>query len=224
MSIGFDLTSQIRIGNPFEVSKFRSLTQCPCLLVKLALLLAMRDQQAMSFSCRQIQQAQRGLFLRFLVSLVADPDSLRAHASNNARIPWFHKRIKFKPHECSIISTTWLFSRYCEWKQALGQFDDGSVEEACARQYANPSGEQKSFTLFVRQNVLKKVGDSQRLKGQDTAEGMSEYFIVIPGGIETLDEALQEVPIPGERPAFALCLCVKAFPGTKSSWMYFDLV
>ena len=150
------------------------------------------------YSCRQIQQAQRGLFLRFLLSLVKDPDSLRSHASNNARIPWFHKRIKFKPQECSIISTTWMFSQYCDWKHDLGQFADGSVEEACARQYANPSGEQKSFTLFLRQNVLKRVGDSQRLKGQDTAEGMSEYFIVIPGGIETLDEALKEVPMCGE--------------------------
>lgn len=161
----------------------------------------MRDrQQAMprDFSCRQIQQAQRGLFLRFLFSLVEDPDSLRTHASNNARIPWFHKRIKFKPQECSIISTTWLFTQYCDWKHDGGQFADGSVEEACERQYANPSGEQKSFTLFLRQNVLKKVGDSQRLKGQDTAEGMSEYFIVIPGGIETLDEALKDLPIPGE--------------------------
>ena len=152
----------------------------------------------MTYSCRQIQQAQRSLFLRFLFSLVADPDTLRAHVSNNARIPWFHKRIKFKPSECSIISTTWLFNRYCDWKQQFGQYDVGSVEEACARQYANPSGEQKSFTLFIRQNVLKKVGDSQRLKGQDTPEGMSEYFIVIPGGIETLAEALQEVPAPGE--------------------------
>ncbi len=160
----------------------------------------MRDRQAMpkDYSCRQIQQAQRGLFLRFLLSLVKDPDSLRSHASNNARIPWFHKRIKFKPQECSIISTTWMFSQYCDWKHDLGQFADGSVEEACARQYANPSGEQKSFTLFLRQNVLKRVGDSQRLKGQDTAEGMSEYFIVIPGGIETLDEALKEVPMSGE--------------------------
>lgn len=188
------------MGNPFEVSKQRSLTlQVPFVGSQTGLLLAMRDrQQAMPYSCRQIQQAQRGLFLRFLYSLVADPDSLRTHASHNARIPWFHKRIKFKPHECSIISTTWLFTRYCEWKQDLGQYEVGSVEEACARQYANPSGEQKSFTLFIRQNVLKKLGESQRLKGQDTAEGMSEYFIVIPGGIETLDEALQEVPLPGE--------------------------
>ncbi|KAL0023172.1 hypothetical protein WJX77_009547 [Trebouxia sp. C0004] len=134
----------------------------------------MRDRQAMpkDYSCRQIQQAQRGLFLRFLLSLVKDPDTLRSHASNNARIPWFHKRIKCKPQECSIISTTWMFSQYCEWKHDLGQFADG-------------------------QNVLKTVGDSQRLKGQDTAEGMSEYFIVIPGGIETLDEALKQVPISG---------------------------
>ena len=200
-----DLTKtgcQIRIAKkPFRSSK-RSLTlqNALALVVKLALLLAMRDRQAMpkDYSCRQIQQAQRGLFLRFLISLVKDPDSLRSHASNNARIPWFHKRIKFKPQECSIISTTWMFSQYCDWKHDLGQFADGSVEEACARQYANPSGEQKSFTLFLRQNVLKRVGDSQRLKGQDTAEGMSEYFIVIPGGIETLDEALKEVPMSGE--------------------------
>ena len=158
-------------------------------------------QQAMAFSCRQVQQTQRNLFMRFLLSLVADPVILRTHANNNARIPWFHKRIKFKPNECSIISTTWLFSRYCEWRDSLGQFPVGSVEEACSSQYANPSGEQKSFTLFVRQNVLKKVGDSQRLKGQDTAEGNSEYFIVIPGGIETLDEALRTAPKPGKQPA-----------------------
>ena len=155
----------------------------------------------MAFSCRQVQQTQRNLFMRFLLSLVADPVMLRTHANNNARIPWFHKRIKFKPSECSIISTTWLFSRYCDWKDSLGQFPVGSVEEACSSQYANPSGEQKSFTLFVRQNVLKKVGDSQRLKGQDTAEGNSEYFIVIPGGIETLDEALRTAPMPGKQPA-----------------------
>lgn len=155
-------------------------------------------QQAMTFSCRQVQQTQRSLFLRFLLSLVADPSALRAHANNNARIPWFHKRIKFKPNECSIISTTWLFTRYCEWRGSLGHFPVGSVEEACSSQYANPSGEQKSFTLFVRQNVLKNVVDSQRLKGQDTAEGNSEYFIVIPGGIANLDEALRELPKPGE--------------------------
>ena len=161
----------------------------------------MDGQQAMAFSCRQVQQTQRSLFMRFLLSLVADPASLRIHANNNARIPWFHKRIKFKPHECSIISTTWLFSQYCDWRDSLGHFPVGSVEEACSSQYANPSGEQKSFTLFVRQNVLKKVGDSQRLKGQDTAEGNSEYFIVIPGGIETLDEALRAAPMPGKQPA-----------------------
>ena len=155
-------------------------------------------QQAMTFSCRQVQQTQRSLFLRFLLSLVADPSALRAHANNNAGIPWFHKRIKFKPNECSIISTTWLFTRYCEWRGSLGHFPVGSVEEACSSQYANPSGEQKSFTLFVRQNVLKNVVDSQRLKGQDTAEGNSEYFIVIPGGIANLDEALRELPKPGE--------------------------
>lgn len=151
----------------------------------------------MVFSCRQVQQTQRSLFMRFLLSLVADPVSLRAHVNNNARIPWFHKRIKFKPNECSIISTTWLFSRYCDWRDSLGRFPVGSVEEACSSQYTNPSGEQKSFTLFVRQNVLKKVGESQRLKGQDTPEGNSEYFIVIPGGIETLDEALRAAPMPG---------------------------
>lgn len=81
-------------------------------------------------------------------------------------------------------------------------FPEGSVEEACAKQYANPSGEQKSFTLFVRQNLLKKVGDSQRLKGQDTPEGNSEYFLVIPGGLDTLAEALRNVPVPGD---FSLC-------------------
>ena len=164
---------------------------------------------------RQVQQAQRGLFLRFLLSLVADPESLRTHANDNARIPWFHKRIKFKPHECSIISTTWLFTRYLEWKQDFGQFPAGSVEDACARQYANPSGEQNSFTLFFRQNVLKRVGDSQRLKGQDTAEGMSEYFIVVPGGIETLDEALQDVPMPDE---------CSAFEGTQVNSLLYNMV
>ena len=156
-------------------------------------------QQAMTFSCRQVQQTQRSMFLRFLLSMVADPTTLRAHTNNNARIPWFHKRIRFKPSECSIISTTWLFARYCDWRDSLGHFPVGSVEEACSSQYANPSGEQKSFTLFVRQNVLKKVVDSQRLKGQDTPEGNSEYFIVIPGGISSLSEALREVPMPGER-------------------------
>ena len=158
-------------------------------------------QQAMAFSCKQVQQTQRSLFMRFLLALVADPTILRTHANNNARIPWFHKRIKFKSSECSIISTTWLFNQYCAWRDSLGQFPVGSVEEACSSQYANPSGEQKSFTLFVRQNVLKKVGDSQRLKGQDTAEGNSEYFIVIPGGIETLDDALQTAPMPGKQSA-----------------------
>ena len=152
---------------------------------------------AVTFSSRQIQQSQRGLFLKFLCSVLAAPATLQAHVSNNAQIPWFHKRIKFKPDECIIISTTWLFGCFCAWKHGLGVFPEGSVEEACSKQYANPSGEQKSFTLFVRQNLLKKVGDSQRLKGQDTPEGNSEYFLVIPGGLDTLAEALRNVPVPG---------------------------
>ena len=150
-----------------------------------------------TFSSRQIQQFQRGLFLRFLFALFAEPATLQAHVSTNAQIPWFHKRIKFKPEECIIISTTWLFGQFCLWKVMLGEFPVGSVEEACARQYSNPSGEQKSFTLFVRQNLLKKVGDSQRLKGQDTPEGNSEYFLIIPGGMDTLAQALKSVPVPG---------------------------
>lgn len=149
------------------------------------------------YSRKQVQQAQRVLFEKFLCSLLDSPGPLQAHLSNNAQIPWFHKRINLKLDECIIVSTTWLFHGFCAWHQALERFPEGSVEEACATQYSSPSGQQKSFTLFIRQHLLKKIRRTQRLKGQDTPEGNSEYFLVIPGGLDTLTEALRNVPPPG---------------------------
>lgn len=145
------------------------------------------------FTPREIKLCQRGVYLQFLCSLLAAPATLQVHVSSTARVSWFYKRIEFKPEDCVIISTTWLFNRFRAWKHDVTDFPKESVRAACGQHYANPSGEQKSLTLFVRQKLLKQVGGSQRLKGRDTPEGDSEYFLVIPGGLDVLAEAVRSL-------------------------------
>ena len=83
-------------------------------------------------------------------------------------------RLRRPVHTVALISTTWLFERLCSWRymqqlQSLSeQEQQGSVGEADsaateapaaaasatpvleAAWYAMPSGERKSFTLFIR--------------------------------------------------------------------------
>ena len=42
------------------------------------------------------------------------------------------------------------------------------------------------------------MGDSKRIKGQDHPSGSSEYYLMVPGGIQTLKDALVDINVNGE--------------------------
>ena len=42
------------------------------------------------------------------------------------------------------------------------------------------------------------MGDSKRIKGQDHPSGSSEYYLMVPGGIQTLKDALTDINVNGE--------------------------
>ena len=138
-------------------------------------------------------QAKREVFFRYLTWLLSDSlPQLQAHVERNASIEWFRNRISFPLETCAIVSTSWLFAKYSEWKEDVaGQLPLATLE---ALHYSHNSGEQKSFTLFVRHVLLGRMGmQTERIKGQDTLEGTSEYFLVIKGGLQSLHRAMELV-------------------------------
>eukprot|EP00891_Asterochloris_glomerata_P006259 jgi/Astpho2/6259/Aster-03660 len=170
--------------------------------------------------------SQRAVFLSFVQWLVDEGSLLAQHCAANQDNPWFRmkNRLRRPVHTVALISTTWLFERLCSWRymqqlQSLSeQEQQGSVGEADsavteapaaaasatpvleAAWYAMPSGERKSFTLFIRHYLLKRMGDSKRIKGQDHPSGSSEYYLMVPGGIQTLKDALVDINVNGLTP------------------------
>lgn len=57
------------------------------------------------------------------------------------------------------------------------------------------------------------MGDSKRIKGQDHPSGSSEYYLMVPGGIQTLKDALVDINVNGE----LLICCVAAHHAVASS-------
>ena len=122
------------------------------------------------------QQHLSALRCSFVQWLVDEGSLLAQHCAANQDNPWFRMkdRLRRPVHTVALISTTWLFERLCSWRymqqlQPLSeQEQQGSVGEADsaiseapaaaasatpvleAAWYAMPSGERKSFTLFIR--------------------------------------------------------------------------
>ena len=67
--------------------------------------------------------------------------------------------------------------------------------------------------ICCRHYLLKRMGDSKRIKGQDHPSGSSEYYLMVPGGIQTLKDALVDINVNGE----LLICCVAAHHAAVSS-------
>ncbi len=160
---------------------------------------AVRDRSCDGNNSTKAQQAQRAFFLTFFVWLFDNVAALTAHVHSNASNPWFCSRVVCLADHV-IISTNWLFKQFLDWKISLA-----CQEKACARRYATPAGEQKSLTNFMRQRLLHNVDGVQRIKGQDSSDGDSEYFIVLPGGLKVLQNETDRMVDAGTTQPGRIC-------------------
>ena len=130
-----------------------------------------------------MHQRLSALRCSFVQWLVDEGSLLAQHCAANQDNPWFRMkdRLRRPVNTVALISTTWLFERLCSWRymqqlQSLSeQEQQGSVGEADsavteapaaaasatpvleAAWYAMPSGERKSFTLFIRYEMAGPV-------------------------------------------------------------------